>query len=147
MPFKLIPLTILSFVALSASALADSNEEAEETTYEIAGDAGNGERIFRRCQACHQVGEDAQNGVGPNMNGIVGRAAGAFEDFTYSSALQEKADEGLVWTPEELDAFLTKPRDYLPGTKMSFAGLRRDTDREDVIAYLAGFEADGAAAE
>ena len=73
--------------------------------------------------------------------------AGAVEDFDYSDALQEKAGEGLVWMPEELDAFLAKPRDYLPGTKMSFAGIRKEDQRADVIAYLAQYQEDGTMTE
>ncbi|SLN37410.1 Cytochrome c2 [Roseovarius gaetbuli] len=114
-------------LALGAPALAD-------------GDAEAGEKVFKKCKACHQVGEDAKNRVGPVLNGIVGQPAGALEDFKYSSVLQERAAEGLVWTNEELSAFLASPKKYMKGTKMSFAGLRKDDDIEDVIAYLATFE-------
>ncbi|WP_159966618.1 c-type cytochrome [Profundibacterium mesophilum] len=120
------------------------SEEAKTAMMEqITGDADEGEKVFRKCKACHAVGEDARNKVGPHLNGVVGRAAGSVEDYTYSSALMEKAEEGLIWTPEELAAFLENPRDYLPGTKMSFAGLRKQEDRDDVIAYLAQFDMDG----
>lgn len=104
-----------------------------------AGDAENGEKVFRKCKACHAVGEDAKNKVGPTLNGIMGAEAGANPDFKYSDALMEKAAEGLVWTEEEMAAFLTKPKEYLPKTKMSFAGLRKEDDVADVIAYLATF--------
>lgn len=104
------------------------------------GDAEAGEKVFKKCKACHQVGEDAKNRVGPVLNGIVGQPAAALEDFKYSSVLQERAAEGLVWTNEELSAFLASPKKYMKGTKMSFAGLRKDDDIEDVIAYLATFE-------
>ena len=104
------------------------------------GDAAAGEKVFRKCMACHAVGEDAKNKVGPQLNGVVGRAAGSVEEFSYSDALAAKGEEGLVWTPEELAAFLEQPKDYLPGTKMSFAGLRSEDERTNVIAYLATFE-------
>ena len=104
------------------------------------GDAAEGEKVFRRCMACHAVGEGAQNKVGPMLNGIVGRAAGSVEGFSYSDALMAKAEEGLVWSAEEIDAFITNPKDYLPGTKMSYPGLRGEDDRANVIAYLATFE-------
>jgi cytochrome c len=107
------------------------------------GDAAEGEKVFRKCQACHQVGPDAQNRVGPILNGIVGRAVASVEDFTYSDVLMEMGAEGKVWTEEELNAFLEKPRDYAKGTKMAFAGLRKEEERADVIAYLASFAEGG----
>lgn len=100
------------------------------------GDAEKGAKVFRKCQACHQVGDDAKNRVGPVLNGIVDRAAGTIDGFKYSDALLEQAGEGLVWSEENLVAFLAKPRDYLKGTKMAFAGLRKDQEIADVIAYL-----------
>ncbi|MDW3225763.1 MAG: cytochrome c family protein [Paracoccaceae bacterium] len=105
-----------------------------------SGDAANGEKVFRKCKACHAVGEDAKNKVGPTLNGIIGAAAGANPDFKYSDALLAKATDGLVWSEEEMAAFLTKPKEYLPKTKMSFAGLRKEDDVADVIAYLATFD-------
>ena len=106
----------------------------------ITGDAEAGAKVFRKCKACHEVGEAATSKAGPVLNNILGRAAGAIEGFKYSSALMEKASaEALVWDVETLEAFLTKPKTFIKGTKMSFAGLRKDKDRANVIAYLAGF--------
>lgn len=107
------------------------------------GDPEAGEKVFRKCKACHAVGEGAENKVGPMLNGIVGRQAATVEGFGYSPTLIELSEEGLVWTPEELDAFLTKPRDYAKGIKMTFAGLRKEDDRINIIAYLATFEDPG----
>ncbi|AEI95096.1 c-type cytochrome [Roseobacter litoralis] len=104
-----------------------------------SGDPASGEKVFRKCKACHAVGEDAKNKVGPTLNGIIGAAAGANPDFKYSDALMTMAGDGLVWTEEEMAAFLKKPKEYMPKTKMSFAGLRKDDDIADVIAYLATF--------
>ena len=104
------------------------------------GDAERGEKVFRKCKACHAVGENAKNKVGPQLNGIVGAEIASVEGFRYSDAFIERKGEGLVWTVEELDAYLAKPRDHTPGTKMSFAGLRKETERADVIAYLRGYE-------
>jgi len=98
-----------------------------------------GEKVFKKCKACHQVGQGAKNRVGPQLNGVMERAAGSVEDFRYSSALKEKAAEGLIWTPETLAAFLAKPRDYMKGTKMSFAGLKSEEDQAAIAAYLASF--------
>ncbi|MDU9005794.1 c-type cytochrome [Sedimentitalea todarodis] len=103
------------------------------------GDADKGEKVFKKCKACHAVGEDAKNKVGPVLNGIVGSPAGANPDFKYSDAMTEMAAEGLVWDEESLTAFLTKPKDFMKGTKMSFAGLRKEADTENVIAYLSTF--------
>lgn len=103
------------------------------------GDPEKGERVFRKCRACHAVGEDATNKVGPILNGVVGRHAAQVEDFNYSSAMVAAGADGLVWDEETLDAYLEKPRDYVKGNKMAFAGLRKESEREDVIAYLATF--------
>lgn len=103
------------------------------------GDAAKGEKVFRKCKACHAVGEDAKNKVGPILNGVVDRTIAAGADFKYSDVLIQLGADGKTWTSEELDAFLTKPRDYAKGTKMSFAGLRKEKDRMNVIAYLATF--------
>ena len=107
------------------------------------GDPDAGEKVFRKCKACHAVGEGAENKVGPMLNGIVGRQAATVPDFGYSPTLVELSEGGLVWTPEELDLFLTKPRDYAKGIKMTFAGLRKEEDRVNIIAYLATFEDPG----
>lgn len=115
-------------VALSAPAFAD-------------GDAAKGEKVFKKCKACHAVGEGAKNKVGPILTGIVGAPAGQNADFKYSDALQEKAGEGLVWDEESLTIFLTKPKTFIKGTKMSFAGLRKEQEIEDVIVYLQTFPA------
>lgn len=104
------------------------------------GDAAKGERVFNKCKACHAVGADAKNKVGPALNGIVDAAAGQVADFKYSDPLLAKASEGLVWDEENLTAFLKSPKELIKGTKMSFAGLRKDDEIADVIAYLATFE-------
>lgn len=94
---------------------------------------------FRRCTACHSVGEDAQHRMGPHLNGIVGAPAASAEGFNYSSALIAKRDEGLVWTPETLRPFLEDPRGYVPGTKMAFAGISDEQTITDIIGYLVAF--------
>lgn len=99
-----------------------------------------GERVFRQCQACHQVGERARNGVGPILNGVVGAEVAHVDGFRYSPALTEAREGGMVWTPEALDAYLADPRGFLRGNRMSFAGLRNEGDRDAVIAYLSTFE-------
>jgi len=92
-----------------------------------------GRRQFRRCGSCHTVTVDGGNRVGPNLYGLFGRQIGMAENFDYSTTL-ESAD--FIWTGEQLDAWLTNPREFLPGNRMSFVGLRDPDDRRDVIAYL-----------
>ena len=120
----------------SGLALAPLMAAAED----MAGDAAKGEKVFRKCQACHEVGEDAKAKTGPVLNGVIGRTAGTWDDYKYSDEMKAAGAEGLVWDQESLAAFLEKPRDYVKGTKMTFAGLRKDSERADVIAYLATFE-------
>ena len=98
------------------------------------GDPAAGEKVFRKCKACHTVEEDGPSRVGPNLYGIVGASVAAVDGFRYSGAL---TDHGGDWTPDRLAAFLANPRKAVPGTQMSFAGLRKPEDQADVIAYLA----------
>lgn len=116
-----------------------AEEPAVETAAVAAPDpelVAAGEAVYRKCKSCHQIGEGARNSTGPILNGVFGAAAGHVEDFRYSNALKEAADAGLVWDEASLSAFLAKPRDFLRGTKMSFAGLRSDEEIAAVIAYL-----------
>jgi cytochrome c len=101
-----------------------------------AQDLENGGEVFKKCRACHQVGEGAKNVVGPVLNGIVGRKAGSVEGFNYSEANKEAGAKGLVWTEEELDKYLAAPAQYMPRNKMAFVGVKDDKDRKDVIAFL-----------
>ncbi len=128
----------------SETAPETAEQEVEQAVAEEAAApdpelVAKGEKVFRKCKACHQVGDKAKNRVGPHLNGVVGRAAGSVDGFRYSSALETRAEEGLVWTPEELSAFLASPKSYMKGTKMSFNGLRKDADLEAINAYLATF--------
>ncbi|MCB1311503.1 MAG: cytochrome c family protein [Sedimentitalea sp.] len=116
--------TVLAIAALPA--LAD-------------GDAEKGEKVFKKCKACHDVGEGAKNKVGPELNDVMGRTAGTVADFGYSDAMVEAGAGGLVWDEESLEEYLKKPKDFIPGNKMSFAGLRKDDEIADLIAYLKTF--------
>ncbi|MDO8883603.1 MAG: c-type cytochrome [Pseudotabrizicola sp.] len=98
-----------------------------------------GETVFKKCMACHKVGEGAKNAVGPTLNGIVGDAAGVVAGFNYSKPLLAMAEDGLVWDDAALHAFLENPRSFMKGTKMAFAGLKSEQERAAVIAYLASF--------
>lgn len=99
------------------------------------GDVKKGKKVFRKCKACHVVKKE-KNRVGPHLVGIIGRKAGAVEDFKYSAALKTKAGEGLEWTDENFLAFVTKPKEFLPGTKMAYPGLKKEDQRVDLLAYL-----------
>jgi cytochrome c len=96
-------------------------------------DYNRGKRTFKLCQSCHTLNEGGQNLVGPNLYGVFGRDIGGVEGFTYSKAVQ---DSDIVWTPEILAEWLESPRNFLPGNKMSFAGVRKPEDRTAVIAYI-----------
>jgi cytochrome c2 len=137
-----------SFVAASAqddASVATNSIQTNEVAKALADmslvDAGKSS--FVKCQACHMVGENAQRRVGPPLNGIVGRAAGTSEGFPYSPGMKKAAGEGLVWSVEKLDAFLTSPREVVPGTIMGFAGIPKPEERQALIAYLASYTADG----
>jgi cytochrome c len=105
-----------------------------------AQDAAKGEKDFIVCRACHQVGPTAKNAVGPVLNGVVGRKAGTYAGYQYSEA---NRDSGLVWTPEELNTYLTDPQKVVPHTKMIFPGLKDQQKRDDVIAFLKQYGPDG----
>lgn len=100
-----------------------------------AADPANGEKVFKRCGACH-VANKEQNKVGPHLVGIIGRKAGAVEGYKYSAAMQTKSEEGLVWNDENLSKYLENPKGLVPKGKMAFPGLKKESDRADVIAYL-----------
>ncbi len=99
------------------------------------GDAAAGEKVFAKCKACHEV-EKGVNKVGPTLKGIVGRKAASVADYKYSDAMLAKGTEGLVWTEENLTAYLPDPKKYVPGTKMAFAGLKKPEEVANLIAYL-----------
>jgi cytochrome c len=97
------------------------------------GDLSHGEKVFKKCSACHIVAKGGKNKIGPALYGIVGRASAVSEGYSYSKALKA---HGKNWNFEELNAYLLKPQAHIKGTKMAFAGLRKDKDRASVILYL-----------
>lgn len=104
-------------------------------------DAARGAQVFRKCAACHSAGKDGPHGTGPNLWNVMGAPVAGRPDYRYSPMLRAA---GGTWTPERMDAFLRSPRSFAPGTKMTFAGLRKAGERADLLAYLAG-QADAAA--
>jgi cytochrome c len=123
----------LGFVALGGAMLAALMAAgAAQAAGPAAGDAARGKTVFARCVACHDLNTGAIR-MGPSLKGIIGRKAGTFANFGYSAGMKGK---GVVWAPATLDAFLTAPMKYVPGTRMAFAGLSNPQERADVIAYL-----------
>lgn len=99
------------------------------------GDADAGAQVFKKCAACHTATE-ATNRVGPSLLGVVGRPVATFPDYSYSSAMTDFGADGKVWDEDRLTEYLLSPKAMVPGTKMSFAGLKKPQDIENVIAYL-----------
>ena len=97
------------------------------------GDLAHGEKVFKKCSACHMIAADGKNKIGPNLWSVIGRTAGAVNDYNYSKAMKAYAKE---WTFEEMNSYLIKPQAYIKGTKMAFAGLRKEKDRASVILYM-----------
>jgi cytochrome c len=96
-------------------------------------DLSAGEALARKCEACHSFEKGGPNKVGPNLYGVIGRARGSVDGFTYSDAMKKL---GGNWSPQEIAAFIASPKDYLPGTKMTFAGLPKPDERADVLTFL-----------
>ncbi len=130
-------------VSAEAAYLIDIPKNAPETTAAAsagpsvaemvaAADTIKGKKVFSKCKACHKISEGV-NAIGPSLYGVVGRAKGTLAGFSYSNAMLSK---GGAWTVEDLNHFLTKPKDFVPGTKMGFGGLKKEQQRVDLIAYL-----------
>ena len=114
---------------------------AGSTAGALAGDPADGEKIFtQKCKVCHQIGEGAKNFVGPELNGLIGRKTGSVPGYNYSDV---NKNSGITWDEATLKEYLTNPKAKIPGTKMIFAGLPNESDRDDLVAYVAQFDADG----
>ena len=122
-------------------AVATDKQLNVETTVEkidisalmAMGDLTTGEKVFKKCAACHSIVKGGKNNIGPALYNVVGRKIGQVNDYKYSKAL---SDYGKEWTFEELNGYLIKPAKWIKGTKMAFAGLRKEKDRASVILYL-----------
>lgn len=123
-----------SFPVLSFAALISM------TGASMAQDAAAGEKVFNKCRACHQVGETAKNSVGPELNGLFGRHSGSVAGYNYSDA---NKNSGITWDAATFAEYIRDPKAKVPGTKMSFAGIKKDEEIKDLIAFLSQFGADG----
>ena len=117
---------------------SETTSQPAENKIDIAaliamGDIATGEKVFKKCAACHSIVKGGKNNIGPALYNVVGRDVGAVSDYKYSKAL---AAYGKAWTFEELNGYLIKPAKWIKGTKMAFAGLRKEKDRASVILYL-----------
>ncbi|WP_454618282.1 c-type cytochrome [Bradyrhizobium cenepequi] len=119
---RLMPATIL--LAISASTV-------------FAQDAAEGEKAFAVCKACHQVGDAAKNAVGPTLNGLIGRKAGAVDGYSYSDANKKS---GITWDEATFSEYIKDPKAKIPGTKMAFAGIKDEQKVKNLIAYLHQFD-------
>ena len=128
---------VIAGVAIAFAAQAASAQEI--------GDPAAGEKVFNKCKACHAIGEGAKNKIGPELNGVVGEKPGAERDgYKFSKPFQTWAGDKAAWNEELLSTWLTDPRGTVKGTKMAFVGLKKPEDLNNVIAYLASFDTDGA---
>ncbi|WP_332687130.1 c-type cytochrome [Bosea sp. (in: a-proteobacteria)] len=123
---------LLTSATLIAAALAATSANAQ--------DIAAGERSFNKCRACHQVGETARNGVGPNLNGLFGRHTGAVDGYSYSAA-NKGAD--ITWDEAVFAEYIKDPKAKIPGTKMVFAGIKNEKEIADLTAFLKQFGKDG----
>ena len=124
---------IESQLTSETSQVAEVVEKVDIAALMALGDLASGEKIFKKCAACHSINKGGKNKIGPALYNVVGRAVGGIDDYKYSKAL---SSYGKEWSFEELNGFLLKPASYLKGTKMSYAGLRKEKDRASIIKYL-----------
>ena len=127
--------TVIALLGLLATAGAAAAQDAP-----AAGDPALGERVFAKCRACHQIGEGAHNAVAPELNGLIGRHSASVPDYNYSEAMK---NSGITWDEATFKVYIRDPKAKVPGTKMSFAGLSKQSEIDNVTAYLKSFAPDG----
>lgn len=129
MSIKLAPV-VQAAIVLGAFATAPA----------LAQDVENGAEVFKKCRACHQIGEGAKNAVGPSLNGLLGRKSGTIEGFSYSEA---NKNSGVTWDEATFAKYITDPRAFMPGNKMAFAGIKEPEDIKDLTAFLKQYDVAG----
>ena len=118
---------------VSSSVAKKIDEKVDISVLLALGDVSHGEKVFKKCSACHLVNKGGENKIGPALYGVIGRKVASKQDYKYSKAM---AAYDKDWTFEEMNGYLKKPQSYIKGTKMAFAGLRKEKDRASVILYL-----------
>lgn len=124
--FGMMSLSALA-VVVGVSGPASAQAPAEDAQMKL------GKRVYLMCRSCHSTEADGRHKVGPNLNGIFGRKAGSADGFKYSDVV---VNSGIVWSEETINEWLVKPKNFLPGNKMAFAGVPKEDDRKALIAYL-----------
>jgi cytochrome c len=124
-------LTLIALAVIASSAAASTA---------LAQDAAAGKTVFNKCMACHAIGEGAQNKVGPELNGLDGRKSGTVPDYSYSNA---NRDSGITWNEAQFKEYIKEPKVKIPGTKMSFAGIKNEKDVNDLWAFVSQYDKDG----
>jgi cytochrome c len=125
-------LTLSALVVIATSTAASS--------LALAQDVAAGKSSFNKCLACHAIGEGAKNKVGPELNGLDGRKSGTAPDYSYSDA---NKNSGITWNEAQFKEYIKDPKAKIPGTKMAFAGIKKDTEINDLWAFLSQYGADG----
>ena len=132
-------------VSSATETISNQSEVQAESVVEVAALNSelvkSGEKAFKKCKSCHQIGDGAKNKTGPHLNAIFGRKIGSLEGFKYSKVFKSMRDNGRVWDEESMSAFLAAPKQYAKGTKMSFSGFKKEEDIVSTIEYLKSFEA------
>jgi cytochrome c len=125
-------LTLTALIVIATSAAASS--------LALAQDAVAGKASFNKCLACHSIGEGAKNKVGPELNGLDGRKSGTAPDYSYTDA---NKSSGITWNEAQFKEYIKDPKAKIPGTKMAFAGIKNDTEVNNLWSYVSQFDADG----
>ena len=131
--YKIQGLEIISASTSSSDKETKVVEAVDIKALLAMGDLGHGEKVFKKCSACHMIASGGKNMIGPNLWSVIGRTAGSVNGYKYSKAM---IAYGKEWTFEEMNSYLIKPQAYIKGTKMAFAGLRKEKDRASVILYM-----------
>ena len=131
--YKIEGLEVATTNSTTENANAKVVEAVDIKALLAMGDLAHGEKVFKKCTACHQIAVGGKNMIGPNLWGVIGRTSGSISDYKYSKAMLA---HGKEWSFEEMNSYLIKPQAHIKGTKMAFAGLRKEKDRASVILYM-----------
>ena len=124
---------VMNIASTETQTSSESSQTGDIMTLFASTSAADGAKVFKKCAACHNIVQGGGNKIGPALWGVLGRKAGSISDYKYSKAM---AAHGKTWSFDEMNSFLIKPKDWIKGTKMSFAGLKNEKDRAAVILYM-----------